>query len=259
MNASTTRRRFGQFTLVATAAALLTPLDAGVANAAEASETPTSSPAAYINYLENTSEIGADQTLKDFKALDAIHQKRYLNYLNDPDVFEDLLEEAADGSAPPNTKSLSDTGKLSTTDSATSEGGDIVLEKETNATFVPDAPLKGQLGTQALSRGTWTSHYTVSQKIFGITVTKLKAEVNYYTTGRKVTRVNWANGQVRNFNAVVAISKGIPKAWLSGGTAYGQVTWEGSIVYKGFGIQLDKVHRVWANHNGYQGGYLRNV
>ncbi|MFE9254115.1 hypothetical protein [Streptomyces sp. NPDC006879] len=259
MKTSTTRRKFGQFALAATAAALLTPLTAGVASAGEASEAATSSPAAYTTYLQHASEAGADQTLKGFKGLDAADQQRYLNYLNDPEVFENLLEEATNDSVPLSARPLSAAGTLSTTDAATSEGGDIVVEKQASATFTLDAPPKGQLGTQNLSRGTWTTSYTVSQKIFGITVTKLVAKVNYYTTGSTVTRVNWADGAVRNLNAAVSISKGIPRAWLSGGTAYGQVTWEGSIIYKGFGIQLDKVHRVWANKDGYQGGYLRNV
>ena len=35
--------------------------------------------------------------------------------------------------------------------------------------------------------------------------------------------------------------------------------WEGSIIYQGFGIEIDKRHHVTANANGFKRGYLKNV
>jgi hypothetical protein len=140
----------------------------------------------------------------------------------------------------------------------------VVIEGEQEATFTPDtteaAPGESAEATRGkLSRGTWESKYTFNQKILGVTVTRLSVWVNYYTNGSKITKVNFADGGKRNFNAAVSISKSTPKHWKDGSYANGSVVWEGSIIYKGFGVNIDKRQKVWANEYGYRGGYLKNI
>ncbi|MFB7090476.1 hypothetical protein [Streptomyces sp. NPDC056296] len=90
-------------------------------------------------------------------------------------------------------------------------------------------------------------------------MTKLSVWVNYYTNGNKITKVNFADGGKRNYNGAVTISKGVPKHWKDGSYANGSVVWEGNIVFKGFGVSIDKREKVWANEYGYRGGYLKNI
>lgn len=211
---------------------------------APARSAKTATPAAYVKYLGASHEEGAAQTLKEFKGLSTAKQQKYLDYLNDPKALKALLTETSRPGAAARSTSL--------------YKGDVVLEGKHTATFRPDAV--NELAAKGkLSRGTWETTYTASQKIFGITVTKLKVWVNYYTDGNLIRQVNFADGAKRNFNAAVSISMSVPKAWQSGPYAHGSVNWEGSIIYKGFGIQIDKRQEVWANEYGYQGGYLKNI
>ncbi|MFI9202331.1 hypothetical protein [Streptomyces sp. NPDC053048] len=231
-------------------AAILAGGTMGTATAADTAGTgttrnaQTATPAAYITYLSASREEGAAQTLKEFKALPVAKQNKYLDYLNDPKVLKALMEDAPRADRAESRTSMFD--------------GDVVVESRQQATFAPDAPA-GSAALGKLSRGTWESWYQASQKILGVTVTKLKVWVNYYTDGNKITRVNFADGAKRNFNAAVSISMGVPKAWKDGSYANGSVVWEGSIIYKGFGIQIDKRQKVWANEYGYRGGYLKNI
>ncbi|MER7753327.1 hypothetical protein [Kitasatospora sp. NPDC097643] len=83
--------------------------------------------------------------------------------------------------------------------------------------------------------------------------------MDYYTNGHRITKVDHADCAKRNFNAAVSISHSVPKASLYGGEANGEVISEGSIIYKGFGIEIDKRHHVVADADGFKSGYLKNV
>lgn len=228
--------------------------DTGTSRSAE-----TATPAAYINYLTASKDAGAAQTLSDFKGLSAPDQEKYLDYLNDPKVLEAFLQEAAESEPGAEPKTATAARTMAAEDSTSLFDGDVVVEAAQESTFTPDTTAGVQAARGNLPKGTWESKYTHSQKILGVTVTKLSVWVNYYTNGSRITKVNFADGGKRNFNAAVAISMGVPKAWKDGSYANGSVVWEGSIVYKGFGVSIDKRQKVWANQTGYRGGYLKNI
>ncbi|MBW8738086.1 MAG: hypothetical protein JF621_13495 [Streptomyces turgidiscabies] len=221
----------------------------------------TTTPAVYIRYLSSpkfANDEAAARTLSEFKGLSAAGKEKYLDYLNDPKVLEALIlatSEAEPGSDP----AAAPTARATAVEESTSSfNGDVVVVAEQEATFTPDAAAGAQARGK-LSRGTWETKYSHSQKILGVTVTRLSVWVNYYTNGSKITRVNFAECGKRNFNAAVAISSSVPKHWLDGSYANGSVVWEGSIIYKGFGVSIDKRQQVWANESGFRGGYLKNL
>ncbi|OIJ69597.1 hypothetical protein [Streptomyces mangrovisoli] len=239
--------RRGATVLVGLAAAAL--LATGTANASIISRDGARI-AAYEATLADSKESGAADTLKQFDGLAHDDQVKFLDYTEDPDNLKALLHEAADVPA-----------AGTTTHSITSlSGGDVQITADSNADFTPDTSGGGDSSAAArLHRGWWDTTYTVSQKILGVTVTRLSLWVNYYTNGSSITKVDHADCGKRNFNAAVAIGHGTPKAWLAGGTANGEVVWEGSIVYKGFGVEIDKRHHVAADARGFKSGYLKNI
>ena len=259
MQNSTTRRAVAKAVAVlGTAAIVAGTVGTASANADVARSSQTATPAAYISYLASSNEAGSAQTLRDFKALSSSEQEKYLDYLNNPEVFKALMEDASE----PATDTVASAKSVATNDTTSLFGGDVVVESEHESTFTPDSTSDSTAGVQAkrkLSRGTHESTYTHTQKILGVTVTKLSVWVNYYTNGSKITKVNFADGGKRNYNAAVSISMGVPKAWKDGSYANGSVVWEGSIIYKGFGVSIDKRQKVWANEYGYRGGYLKNI
>ncbi|MEU8591755.1 hypothetical protein AB0C59_32930 [Streptomyces sp. NPDC048664] len=206
--------------------------------------------AAYEANLADSKEPGAGDTLKQFQALSHDQEVKFLDYSEDQDNLKALLDEAADVPTPGTPMhSITSLG-----------GGDVDITADSDATFTPDtASGLDAAAAGRLHRGWWNTTYTVSQKIFGVTVTKLSLWVEYYTNGSSITKVDHADCGKRNFNAAVSIGHGVPKAWLASGNANGEVVWEGSIIYKGFGIEIDKRQHVTADAWGYKGGYLKNI
>ncbi|MFD7877397.1 hypothetical protein ACFV5G_25390 [Streptomyces sp. NPDC059766] len=206
--------------------------------------------ATYEASLTDSKESGAADTLKQFQSLSHDDQIKFLNYAEDPDNLKALLGQAADvPAAGTPMHSITSLG-----------GGDVQISADSDATFTPDTSTGDDaVAAGKLHRGWWDTTYTVKQKILGVTVTKLSLWVNYYTNGSSITKVDHADCGKRNFNAAVAIGHGTPKAWLGSGNANGEVVWEGSIVYKGFGVEIDKRHHVTADAWGFKNGYLKNV
>ncbi|MFJ6719665.1 MULTISPECIES: hypothetical protein [unclassified Streptomyces] len=206
--------------------------------------------AAYQNSLKSSTEEGAADALRDFDALGHDKQVKFLNYAEDPENLKALLEEVAD--VPTDGTPSHSLVNL--------KNGDVQIAGDSEATFTPDAgDLSGVSAAGKLHAGWWDTTYTVRQKIFGITITKLSVWVNYHTNGSKIDKVDHADCGKRNFNGAVSIGHGVPKAQLADGNAIGQVVWEGSIIYKGFGVEIDKRQQVVANAYGFKSGYLKNI
>ncbi|MET9963022.1 hypothetical protein ABZ128_28815 [Streptomyces sp. NPDC006326] len=206
--------------------------------------------AAYENSLKNSTEPEAAATLQQFDALTHDKKVKFLNYSEDPENLKALLQEVAD--VPEAGTSVHQLVNL--------KDGDVQIEADSEATFKPDDAEAAAVAARGkLSRGWWETTYSVKQKILGVTVTKLSLWVNYYTDGSKITKVDHADCGKRNYNAAVSIGHSVPKAQLASGTAIGEVIWEGSIIYKGFGIEIDKRHQVKANAYGFKSGYLKNI
>ncbi|MER6556535.1 hypothetical protein ABT300_02040 [Streptomyces sp. NPDC001027] len=218
----------------------------------------TASPSIYIKYLSTQINLaigrGQDTTVERaglgaFKALTPENQEKYLDYLNESSVMDALLAEAAEPG-----------GGSTRTTFTSMNGGDVVIETVEEASFTPD-PADGGIEPLAtrLRKGTWETTYTVKQKVLGVTVTKLSLWVDYYTNGSKVTQSLNAGAGKRNINPGVSISNSPPKHWLSGGVSTAETVWEGSIIFKGFGVSIDKRHRVSANENGFKSGSVKNI
>ncbi|MFJ1705925.1 hypothetical protein [Kitasatospora sp. NPDC088346] len=208
--------------------------------------------AAYQDGLRNSAEPGAADTLREFDALSHDKQVRFLDYAEDPENLKALLQEAAEAPEPGTT--VHQLVNL--------KGGEVQIEADSAAVFTADPDAGDADGVAArgkLSKGWWETTYTVKQKILGITITKLSVWVDYYTNGSKITKVDHADCGKRNFNGAVSISHSVPKASLYGGEANGEVIWEGSIIYRGFGVEIDKRHHVTANAYGFKSGYLKNI
>ncbi|GHB43306.1 hypothetical protein GCM10010347_10640 [Streptomyces cirratus] len=208
--------------------------------------------AAYQNSLKSSTEEGAADALRDFDALTHDKQVKFLNYAEDPENLKALLEEVADVPETANPAPVHQLVNL--------KGGDVQIASDSEAAFTADAgDASGISAAGKLHAGWWDTTYTVRQKIFGITITKLSVWVNYHTNGSKIDRVDHADCGKRNFNGAVSIGHGVPKAQLASGNAIGQVVWEGSIIYKGFGVEIDKRQQVVANAYGFKSGYLKNI
>ncbi|WP_327284804.1 MULTISPECIES: hypothetical protein [unclassified Streptomyces] len=241
-----TTRRLATTAFVGLAAAAL--LGTGTANASIISGDGMRI-ASYENSLKNSTEPEAAATLKEFDALAHDKKIKFLDYTEDPENLKALLQEAAD--VPEAGKSVHSLVNL--------KDGDVQIQADSDATFKPDADVDGVAAGGKLSRGWWETTYSVKQKILGVTVTKLSLWVNYYTNGSSITKVDHADCAKRNYNAAVSIGHSVPKAQLASGTAIGEVIWEGSIIYRGFGIEIDKRHQVKANAYGFKSGYLKNI
>ncbi|MFB7090477.1 hypothetical protein [Streptomyces sp. NPDC056296] len=109
----------------------------------------TATPAAYISYLASSSEEGAAQTLGDFKGLSAAEQEKYLDYLNNPDVFKALMQDAPEPTPDTAARVQSAVAEDTTTSLF---GGDVVVESEHESTFTPDTKPGTAAGAQAAKR-----------------------------------------------------------------------------------------------------------
>ncbi|MFE6475787.1 MULTISPECIES: hypothetical protein [Streptomyces] len=230
---------------------------AGTAAQVSADETPqaadlsadrAATPAAYINYLSHSDEEGAAETLRGFKSLTLGEQKKFIEHLHDPALLKSYLDAATEQSAalPANT-----TGTTTTL-----RNGDVTIRQERAVSTFAAAAAK------PLPKGNHTVKYNTDLKLFGVKVIKLSLWVNFYSNGKDITKVNYADAGKMNFSGIINISKGVPKTSLSewgfckrgkpcnkGHNADASVVWEGSIVIKGSTVQVDK--RQWMRANVY--------
>ncbi|MYR35748.1 hypothetical protein GTW20_26695 [Nocardiopsis alba] len=139
----------------------------------------------------------------------------------------------------------------------------VTVVHEAGADLVEPEAGDGDVSTSALSPGRWESWYRVTQKILGVTVTRLRINLSYTTNGSRITKTHKVWGERTNFNLVVRLSTHNLSHWVSSGRGYGQLTWRGTIggTIKGVPIRvdIDKRHRIEVDKNGYRSGYLRNI
>lgn len=206
-------------------------------------------PAAYAEHLEGSPEPGAEETLASFQELSDEDQEQFLEYLQDPEALEALLDEAA-----------STEGAVGT--SQTQVNGDIDIEATTsvedeNGTSVDE------VGAQNLAPGTYRTHYRVDQNVMGVTVTRLELSLHYTTNGSSVTSTHGVDTALRNFNFVVNVSSNSHNHYVSGNLGYGSAIWNGriggTIGGVNFGIDLDKRHEVTVSAAGFHSGSLQNI
>lgn len=86
------------------------------------------------------------------------------------------------------------------------------------------------------------------------------AQLQADSSSSKVTRLYSAAASHTNYNLGVDISHEPEEQWISGaGNALAYVTWHGSIIYRGFGVNIDKRHHLRCDETGLRCCYLKNV
>jgi hypothetical protein len=192
---------------------------------------------------------GAASVLRQFDDLDKADQQKFVELATDPDVLTSALGSADQKASGKRTTALA--------------GGDVEVTVE-NVSKKSSA--KGSAGTTA-DKGSTKAASTLwdvrteswfSQKILGITVTKLVQEYYYQTrNGNVVSSKSCIDSHV-NYNAAVAISSNTSHSTWGN---HGQCTtiWTGNIVFKGFGIDMDKKQYLEVDGSGVYSKYLENV
>lgn len=230
---NTTRRGFFGLLAGTIGAAVLV----GLPTQATAAEVQLpSTPQGYVAWLENKkSEPGAAETIAQFKALPKEKQEKFLGYLNKPDHFKALMDVANSPTAKQNVLA----------------GGDIVINKEESNSSTNSPAVVADTDKSA-----W---HSVSDTIFGVKVTTVKLGVNYRVSGSRVTQV--ISGWASHTNWVPALSFDHEpiKNWISadpGNNAHSETVWTGKFVAYG---TWSCRHRMWADQDGFKGGYLKRV
>jgi hypothetical protein len=244
---STTRRTFSQLATGAIAAALLVPLTAAAASAAPAPAADgrpaaSASPQAYTAWLKSkaaSGDTGASQAEKQFTALSAKKQEKFLDYINDPSHAKAF------------TKALNGTGSFR----AERANGDVVIERESNsstASLQAGGRMPGALYTGRM----WATH-SVTVKYLGVKATKVTIKTEYHVTGKDTDKVYPGSAWHQNLIPGTDLSNGVVDEWISAepaDNAHSQTVWK----FEWWtGIEDTGRHRVWADYSGFKGGYLK--
>ncbi|WP_205039651.1 hypothetical protein [Streptomyces sp. G44] len=195
----------------------------------------------YTTWLKSLDNTQATATASAFNALSVSNKDKFLRYLVDEEVLRAFAVASA---SDPGTTVLAD--------------GDVVIEVDEGAAPDPASSVEGV--SLRGSAGGWSCWYNVKQKILGVTITRLNFKQWYHSTSTKVDKVYNASASHTNYNVGVSISHEPEEQWISGaGNALAYVTWHGSIIYKGFGVNIDKRHHLRCDETGFRYSYLKNV
>ncbi|GAA4672227.1 hypothetical protein GCM10023347_27710 [Streptomyces chumphonensis] len=256
MKTSTKRRTLNQIAVTAATAACLVPLTTAQASAGEAPKGATStssagttdgrpaasaSPKAYVAWLEAkaaSGDAGASEVEKQFKALPAEKQEKYLDYINDPSHARAFTE------------ALNGKGEFR----AERANGDVVIERESDSSASNQTGGIQSLGAQSGSM--WATH-SVTVKYLGVKATKVTIKTSYYVRGTDTVKVYPGSAWHQNLIPGTDLSNGVVDEWISAepaDNAHSQTVWK----FEWWtGIEDTGRHRVWADYSGYKGGYLK--
>lgn len=241
----------GKTALIATA--LVAGVMTSVTPAAAADKSAPQSPAAYLTWLAAQNDAESKEVASQFKALSAADKQKFLDYLNNAAVLKAAQDVQADPDLEPDpeSKALTD-GRLLT-------NGDVTIEVESGAAPV-DSGATPSAARAAGKAGDWQCWYTFKQKIFGITITKLKLEQWYRSSTKKVTKIYNVAASKKNLNPGVNISNEPEEQWISrAGNALAYVTWHGDITVSGHTVQVDKRQHIRCDETGGRYQYMKNI
>ncbi len=235
--------------------------------AAEITETEDSNvietPKDYMNYLEDNinnnsmeddEKESAKEVLDQFKELSKEDQEKFVNYMNDPDVAQEVFE--ADNSPLAETEGNVDEDGEETT---SLYDGDVEVTKEVNV-----SPQINTMSAYSLAKAsaakivTHKATYRSIHRLMGINVLTTQSYVRYYSDGKKVTKILDAGGVViKNWYPAIRLNKSEKKPYINSAKtrAYETVIWEWNFVHKSLGLVMGtREQRVYGTYNGYQGG-----
>ncbi|MER6109747.1 hypothetical protein [Streptomyces hirsutus] len=230
------------------AAALTAP---GQATAAPPPIDPVAKYELYLSGLAASGNAGASETLGEFRNLPQEKKETFVDYLDNPEMGQALGEFISDGI---------DEENFVTEQKRELYGGDVVLESEVNFEETDDASTgastMGAVGVQGTA-GDKRAWYTVYDKIFGVKVTKVTIGVNYTTSKTRTLKVYSAYAAHYNYVPFSEFSHSPVQKWISadpGNNAHGETVWTGEWA----GSEWSARQRVWADQDGFKGGYLKD-
>lgn len=189
----------------------------------------SSSPSAYIAWLEAKSEPTASETAKQFKALSANKQEKFLDLINDVETTKAFLDNV---------------GETQDTRTVRAGGAQVIVTESESS------------NPRARTGDMW-AQYSVYDTIFGVRVTKVAVRTNYHVTGKDTDKVYAGSASHYNYVPVASFSQGVVEEWISaapGDNAHSEVTW--SAEWTGGLGSWSKRERVWGDYRGFVGGYL---
>ncbi|MET9507819.1 hypothetical protein ABZX62_04945 [Streptomyces flavidovirens] len=239
------RRSNSAALLIATtvAAGLLT--STGSAQAAPGGDpTDVYSPAGYSAYLQEQTAAApeAKEVLDGFKALSAGDKKKFLEYLQDPEVLKAAVDEAE------GTVELAEGQTVAREEVKINE--DVSLVSELTERKAPLAAASG-----------WdrTATYNHITKVMGVKVTKMSVWVRYHAKRGAATKVYNSGSAKQNFNPGVVLSAENARPWVASGKAHAETVWEGNLTALGGFMQVDKRQHITAAWDGSWTGTLKNA
>lgn len=196
----------------------------------------------YQNYLEKEAEKDseAQETLEQFKNLSKDDQEKLVGYLNDPDVFEELMDSVS-------TLKMGESRKI--------ENNDIELSKEFSTSA--DVDLSQGIRPFAVEYNR-VARITHSQKILGVKITSFTSYVKYTRSLTKMLDTYDNGASIKNLNPTVSISKDVRGHWNTSTKAFSETIWTGAFM-KSSAIVHDKLQQVNVNYNDNVSGYIKNL
>lgn len=237
----------GMASVALAATALAIP---GQAGAAPVPIDPVEKYELYLSDLAASGDTGAATTLNGFRVLPQENKEDFVGYLDNAEhaqAFGDLIA-----------------GDIDEENYVTEErkelfGGDVVLESEAVVEDTADTSTgvstMGATGAQGTA-GDKRAWYSVTDTIFGVKVTKVTVGINYKTSTTRTLKVYSGYASHYNYVPTSDFSHDPVDEWISsdpGNNAHAETIWKGVLL----GSEFDARQRVWADQDGYKGGYLK--
>ncbi|MFI6093523.1 hypothetical protein [Streptomyces sp. NPDC051218] len=200
-------------------------------------------PAKYTAYLKQQDGPEAKKVLGTFDRMSKAKQTKFVNYLQDEKVFKAFLNSGQD-SARSGLRSRAE--------------GRTVTRYNEDVEFINETTV-ARSGSPRIVHWRESVKNSVKSKIMGVTITKFTVWVKYRATRQRVDKVYSSGSGLKNYNAAVAIDEKDARPWVSGGKAHAQTIWKGSMVYRGFGVRIDKKHSLTGDWEGKGRASLKNI
>ncbi|MEU9789377.1 hypothetical protein AB0E27_01940 [Streptomyces sparsogenes] len=245
--------------LTTTAAATLILAIPGSAGATPVPIDPVERYELYLKDKEASGDTEAAEVLNKFQDFPEEKQEAFVEYINDPEVNKAFAEALSSDNGDP--EGTGDEENYPAEQRKELYGGDVVIESEYHSEPLGDTGSRSTIGagTQGIAAD-WRAWHSVADTVFGVKVTKVTVGVNYRTSTSRTTKVysGWA-GQ-SNFVPGVSFENDPVKKWISAdpaNNAHAETVWKGKLA--GGVYTWSCRHRVWADQDGYKGGYLKRI
>ncbi|MFF9025653.1 hypothetical protein [Streptomyces eurythermus] len=198
---------------------------------------------AYLAMQVAAGDEQAKETAEGFAALSDSQKSRFLDLIEDRSVVEKFFEASE---APP---------LVSGTTQSVMANGDVVVERESLGGEDETSTNTSAALRAAGYKDMWAS-YSVSDKVFGVKVSRVTVKTNYQVKGHDTTKVYPGSASHYLYVPGCDFSHSPVKEWISSppaDNAQSETVWTASC----WGSAWDKRERVWGDYRGFVGGYLK--